>query len=29
LFKAPDGYVLVWDRPKAKKNGSHSGGEEF
>ena len=30
LFKAPDGYVLVWDRPKPKKNGSSSnGGEEF
>jgi uncharacterized protein (DUF736 family) len=30
LFKAPDGYVLVWDRPKAKKNGSsNNGGEEF
>ena len=30
LFKTPDGYVLIWDRPKAKKNGSsNSGGEEF
>ena len=30
LFKTPDGYVLVWDRPKAKKNGSsNNGGEEF
>jgi uncharacterized protein (DUF736 family) len=29
LFKSPDGYVLLWDRPKAKKNGSNdsSGGE--
>jgi uncharacterized protein (DUF736 family) len=30
LFKTPDGYALIWDRPKAKKNGSsNTGGEEF
>lgn len=27
LFKTPDGYALIWDRPKAKKNGSNNGGE--
>ena len=31
LFKTPDnGYALIWDRPKAKKNGSgNNGGKEF
>ena len=29
LFKTPDGYALIWDRPKAKKNGSNNGGGEF
>src|SRR5271170_4485211 len=30
LFKTPDGYALLWDRPKAKKNGSgNSGSGEF
>src|ERR1700677_913051 len=30
LFKTPDGYVLIWDRPKAKKNGSGNwAGDEF
>ena len=24
LFKTPDGYVLLWDRPKAKKNGGRN-----
>jgi len=26
LFKSPDGYVLLWDRLKAKKNDSRNGG---
>jgi uncharacterized protein (DUF736 family) len=29
LFKSPDGYVLLWDRPKAKKNGRTNDGGEF
>jgi uncharacterized protein (DUF736 family) len=30
LFKTPDGYALIWDRPRAKKNGSNNnGGGEF
>jgi uncharacterized protein (DUF736 family) len=30
LFKTPDGYVLLWDRPKAKKTGGRgSDGGEF
>ena len=30
LFKTPDGYALLWDRPRAKKNGSgNRGGGEF
>ena len=28
LFKTPDGYALIWDRPRAKKNGSSNGGSE-
>ena len=24
LFKTPDGYALLWDRPKARKNGSRT-----
>ena len=26
LFKTPDGYALLWDRPKPKKTGSSNGG---
>jgi uncharacterized protein (DUF736 family) len=30
LFKSPEGYVLLWDRPKAKKNSADTnGGGEF
>ena len=30
LFKTPDGYALLWDRPKAKKNSADTnGGGEF
>src|ERR1700677_4459350 len=30
LFKTPDGYARIWDRPRAKKTGSsNSGGGEF
>ena len=31
LFKTPDGYALIWDRPWAKKNDSsnNGGSEEF
>jgi uncharacterized protein (DUF736 family) len=30
LFKTPDGYALLWDRPRPKENGSsNTGGAEF
>src|SRR5271156_1069785 len=29
LFKTPTGYALIWDRPKAKRNGSNNSGGEF
>jgi uncharacterized protein (DUF736 family) len=27
LFKSPEGYVLLWDRPKAKKNSADNNGD--